>query len=90
MITAWDRPECWPLARQLVEADYTPPTDIYWLATVCEEGLGDLRGMRHAYDRLHDRIGNAIILEGMGLGLIYHSGLGRAAAAGGDQWAGRT
>jgi tripeptide aminopeptidase len=64
------------LARQLIRADYTPSTDIWWLGTVCEEGLGDLRGMRHAYDRLHDQLGAAIILEGIGLGLIYHAGLG--------------
>lgn len=64
------------LARQLIKADYTPPTDIWWLGTVCEEGLGDLRGMRHAFDRLQDQIGAAIILEGIGLGLVYHEGLG--------------
>ncbi len=64
------------LARQLIKANYTPATDIWFLATVCEEGLGNLRGMRHAYDRLHDQIGAAVILEGMGLGLIYHAGLG--------------
>lgn len=52
------------------------PCDIWWVATVGEEGLGDLRGIRRAVERLGERIGACIIVEGIGLGWIYNAGLG--------------
>lgn len=52
-----------------------PAADIWWVATVGEEGLGNLRGMRQAVERLREHIGLAIIIEGMSLGRIYHAGL---------------
>jgi acetylornithine deacetylase/succinyl-diaminopimelate desuccinylase-like protein len=64
------------LCEALPEHSLTPECDIWWVATVGEEGLGDLRGMRHACDRLGDRIGLALILEGIGLGRIFYAGLG--------------
>lgn len=64
------------LCHALPEFSLTPESDIWWVATVGEEGLGDLRGMRQACDRLGDRIGLAIILEGIGLGRIFYAGLG--------------
>ncbi|NDJ34457.1 MAG: M20/M25/M40 family metallo-hydrolase, partial [Chloroflexi bacterium] len=64
------------LARVLAEHEHTPPCDIWWVATVGEEGLGDLRGMRAAVDTLGDRLGAAIVLEGIGLGKVYNAGLG--------------
>ncbi|NDJ52299.1 MAG: M20/M25/M40 family metallo-hydrolase, partial [Chloroflexi bacterium] len=64
------------LAEQLVTRELASKGDIWWVATVGEEGLGDLRGMRQALTHLKGRIGAAIILEGMGLGQVYHSGLG--------------
>lgn len=51
-------------------------SDIWWVGTVGEEGLGDLRGIRQACRQLDGRIGIALIIEGMGLGRIYHAGLG--------------
>jgi acetylornithine deacetylase/succinyl-diaminopimelate desuccinylase-like protein len=64
------------LAEQITQRGMTPATDIWWVATVGEEGLGDLRGIRHACDHLGDRLGLAVILEGIGLGRIYHAGMG--------------
>jgi acetylornithine deacetylase/succinyl-diaminopimelate desuccinylase-like protein len=64
------------LAGQLRLYGIVPLADIWWVATVCEEGLGDLQGMRHAFMRLKERCGIAIILEGIGLGRIYNAGLG--------------
>ena len=64
------------LAGQLRRQEISPAADIWWVATVCEEGLGDLQGMRHAFQRLRERCGVAIILEGIGLGRIYNAGLG--------------
>jgi tripeptide aminopeptidase len=64
------------LARQFGGADAAPPVDIWWVCTVGEEGLGDLRGMRGVVRRLSGRLGAGLVLEGIGLGWIYHAGLG--------------
>ncbi len=52
-----------------------PAADLWWVATVGEEGLGNLRGMRRAMEQLRERVGLAIIIEGMSLGRVYHAGL---------------
>jgi acetylornithine deacetylase/succinyl-diaminopimelate desuccinylase-like protein len=68
------------------------PGDLYLVANVGEEGLGDLRGMRRAMDRLGQRVSATIVLEGMALGHIYHSAIGvrryrlTARAEGGHSW----
>lgn len=64
------------LAQKFHDLKIVPATDIHWLATTGEEGLGNLRGMRRAYEKLSNRLGLGIIIEGMGLGRIYHAGLG--------------
>ena len=53
-----------------------PPVDIWLVANSMEEGLGDLRGMRRAVDRLENVLGAVIVLEGMGLGRVVHQALG--------------
>ena len=69
-----------------------PPSDIWLVANTGEEGLGDLRGMRSVIDRLQDRIGVSVVLEGMGLGRVVHRALGSrryrisASAPGGHSW----
>ena len=69
-----------------------PPVDIWFVANSGEEGLGDLRGMRAAVDRLQEKIGACIVIEGMGLGRIVHQGLGSrrykvsVSAPGGHSW----
>lgn len=68
------------------------PVDIWFVANAAEEGLGDLRGMRAACDRLGDQVGACVVLEGMGLGRIVHQALGSrryriaVAAPGGHSW----
>jgi tripeptide aminopeptidase len=52
------------------------PFDTRLAANTCEEGLGDLRGMRAIVDRFGGGTTAYIILEGMALGHIYHRGLG--------------
>jgi tripeptide aminopeptidase len=52
------------------------PGDIWLVANVCEEGLGDLRGMNAVVDRFGNGVTAYIILEGMSLGQVYHRGLG--------------
>ncbi|MEZ4732852.1 MAG: M20/M25/M40 family metallo-hydrolase [Caldilineaceae bacterium] len=69
-----------------------PPVDIWLVANTGEEGLGDLRGMRAAVDRLQAKLGAGIILEGMGLKRVVHRALGSrryritARAPGGHSW----
>lgn len=68
------------------------PVDIWFVANTGEEGLGDLRGMRAAIDRLSGQVGACIVLEGMGLGRIVHQALGSrryrisVSAPGGHSW----
>lgn len=52
------------------------PGDIWLVANVGEEGLGDLRGMKAVVDRFQDQPLAYIILEGMAFGHIYHRALG--------------
>lgn len=80
----------WALRRKKSQAN--PPGDIWLVANVGEEGLGDLRGMRAVVDRFNNNVCAYLILEGMALGQIYHRGLGvqryriTAATAGGHSW----
>lgn len=73
-------------------AEAAAPGDIWLVANVGEEGLGDLHGMRRVIERLGDRVKATIVLEGMALGHIYHSGIGvrryrfTAVAEGGHSW----
>jgi acetylornithine deacetylase/succinyl-diaminopimelate desuccinylase-like protein len=84
------------LAARIDASGYRPCGDLWWAATVCEEGLGNLRGIRQVLRRLgqypRGRIGLALVLEGIGLGRVYHAGLGvrrlevRVDAPGGHSW----
>jgi acetylornithine deacetylase/succinyl-diaminopimelate desuccinylase-like protein len=66
--------------------------DLWFVANVGEEGLGDLRGMRAAVDQLGDQVGAAIALEGCEPTRVVHAGLGvrryriSATAGGGHSW----
>ena len=50
--------------------------DLWLVANVGEEGLGDLQGMKAVVNRFGDDALAYIVLEGMSLGQIYHRGLG--------------
>jgi len=60
----------------LREREIQLPGDLWLVANVGEEGLGNLRGMRAVVDRFKDQPLAYIVLEGMALGQIYHRGLG--------------
>jgi len=60
----------------LEEANISPAGDVWLVANICEEGLGDLRGIRAVVDRFGAGAQAYIVLEGMSLGQIYHRGLG--------------
>lgn len=78
-------------------ANRPQPCDLWFVANTGEEGLGDLRGMRIAFDHLQEwlgekGIGGSIVIEGMGLGRIVHEALGSrryriaVQAPGGHSW----
>lgn len=80
------------LAQILTDLNYTPPSNLWFVATTREEGLGDLGGMRAAFERLNKRIGAVINLEGLAFGHIYNAGIAvrryhiTATAPGGHSW----
>jgi len=69
-----------------------PPGDLWLVANVGEEGLGDLRGMKAVVDRFGEEPCAYIVLEGMAFGQIYHRALGvqryriTARTQGGHSW----
>ena len=50
--------------------------DLWLVANVGEEGLGNLKGMKNVVDRFGSDVLAYIVLEGISLGQIYHRGLG--------------
>jgi len=68
------------------------PGDVWLVANVGEEGLGDLCGMRAVVERFQNKPQAYIVLEGMALGQIYDRGLGvrryriSALTRGGHSW----
>jgi acetylornithine deacetylase/succinyl-diaminopimelate desuccinylase-like protein len=80
------------LAKYLRDENIVPACDVWFVATVCEEGLGDLKGIRAAYTTLQERIGGVLNLEGLAYGHIYHAGIAvhrlhiTATAEGGHSW----
>jgi len=66
------------IAAALQYAKITPPIPILFAANVGEEGEGDLRGMRHLFERgpYRHRIAAAIALEGGGSSAVVTRALG--------------
>ncbi len=66
--------------------------DIWFVANVGEEGLGDLVGMKAVVDRFGADVKCYLVLEGMALGHIYHQAIGvrryriTAKTVGGHSW----
>ncbi|WP_433983161.1 M20/M25/M40 family metallo-hydrolase [Tunturiibacter empetritectus] len=83
------------IAAALRFANITPPIPILFAANVGEEGEGDLRGMRHLFERgpYRTRIAAALILEGGGTAAAIHRALGSLrfrvtiTGPGGHSWA---
>lgn len=61
------------LAHDMTELP--PAGDLWLVANVGEEGLGNLCGMREVVSQLADRIASYVVLEGMVFGHIYHRAL---------------
>ncbi len=80
------------LLEVLVRHGLRPARDIWFVANVGEEGLGDLNGMRAVVDRFQTEA-TYIILEGGSFGHVIHRGIGvrrfrvTIKASGGHSWA---
>lgn len=70
----------------------TPERDLWVVATTREEGLGDLGGMRAAFNRMQPRVASVINVEGLAFGHVYHAGIAvrrlkiSARTPGGHSW----
>jgi len=66
--------------------------DLWLVADVCEEGLGNLRGMNAVLERFGEAPRAYVVLEGMSLGQVYHRSLPSrrfrlsVSAPGGHSW----
>jgi len=80
------------LADILRHFEIQPRCDIWFVANSREEGLGDLGGIKAFYEDHAGQIGQAVVLEGMALGQIYHAGIAvrrlrvSCTAEGGHSW----
>jgi tripeptide aminopeptidase len=66
--------------------------DVWFVANVGEEGLGDLRGMKAIVDHFGGEVHTYLVLEGLALGHVYHRAVGvkryrvTARTSGGHSW----
>lgn len=80
------------LVWMLREAGAELASDIWLVANSCEEGLGDLRGMKAVVGRFGARARGYLVLEGTALGQVYHRAVGvqryrvRVTTTGGHSW----
>lgn len=80
------------LAHYLRQYNLTPACNIWFVATSREEGLGDLGGIKAAFERLQPQLGAVINLEGVAFGHIYNAAIAVrrlrviARAEGGHSW----
>jgi tripeptide aminopeptidase len=80
------------LLWSLRERGFQPPGDIWFVANVCEEGLGDLRGMKAVVERFGENVQAYLVLEGLALGHVYYRAIGvkryrvTARTSGGHSW----
>ena len=78
----------WSLQERMIELG----GDVWFVANVGEEGLGDLCGMKAVVDRFGADVLAYLVLEGMALGHVYHRAVGvkryriTARTKGGHSW----
>jgi tripeptide aminopeptidase len=63
------------LARWYQVRGITPARNIWFVASTREEGLGDLGGIKVAFELLRHAIRYVINLEGLAFGHVYHAGI---------------
>jgi tripeptide aminopeptidase len=80
------------LLELAVDLQHDDGGNVWLVANVAEEGLGNLLGMQHVVERFGSAVAGYVVLEGMALGHIYHRGLPvrrfrlRAETDGGHAW----
>ena len=94
--TRWAWLACLACSGPCAERNLSLPGDLWLVANVCEEGLGNLRGMQAVVGHFQSERPKPplayIVLEGMALGQVYHRGLGvrryrlSVRTAGGHSW----
>lgn len=78
----------WSLKEKQIVLEH----DIWFVANVGEEGLGDLAGMKCVVERFDNAVIGYLILEGLALGHVYHKAIGvqryriTVKTAGGHSW----
>ena len=78
----------WGLRERKIELKQ----DVWFVANVGEEGLGDLRGMRGVVERFDKDVIGYLVIEGLALGHVYHRAIGvrryriTVKTAGGHSW----
>ncbi|WP_322816057.1 M20/M25/M40 family metallo-hydrolase [Chloroflexus sp.] len=80
------------LAEMYQRFDLPNTSDIWFVANVGEEGLGDLRGMRRVVERLRTHLSTVVVIEGCDFGSLHHQAIGvrrfriEATGPGGHSW----
>lgn len=64
------------VAKAMVKAKIQTESDVLFIGTVGEEGLGDLRGVKHLFSSKGPKIDSYIAVDGGAIGGITHRGLG--------------
>lgn len=64
------------VAKAMVKANIQTESDVLFIGTVGEEGLGDLRGVKHLFSGKGPKIDSYIAVDGGAIGGITHRGLG--------------
>lgn len=78
----------WSLREKNIQIE----RDVWFVGNVCEEGLGNLRGMTAVVDRFGANVRAYAAVEGMAYGYVYHQAVGvkryrvLARTAGGHSW----
>jgi tripeptide aminopeptidase len=78
----------WMIRERKIELQ----NDIWLVANVCEEGLGDLRGMKAVVDKFGADVQAYLVIEGLSLGHVYNRAIGvkryrvTIKTAGGHSW----
>lgn len=79
----------WALRTRKIDLNH----DVWFVANIGEEGLGDLRGMQAVVQRFDAEVLGYLVIEGLALGQVYHRAIGvrryrvTAKTAGGHSWA---
>lgn len=63
------------IAKLIKESQFPTNSDIWFVGNTCEEGLGDLRGMRAAVEKF-GRSARYVVIEGGALGQVIHQAIG--------------